>query len=362
MDKVENSDMWQFYSYHFSGGAKMLDSRVIPQANVLNDVIKVVEAVGQGAYTYQDLALAIGKHERQGRYYRLAAELIGMIKNDGTNHSKLTEKGTEFLSLGPNSRNLFLTNAVLSNKAILAVFDFILNNPRCSRLMIIDSLIQSNISPSVANRRISTIIRWLEDLGIIIETKQGINAIWQPTHDGFVEEIIEPEDDTISEPYTLVLKKLDEDWDGTITTGKNGSLIYEVSAEAREKAINNHQQLIKNMAKLLIAKDLIPKSNKNIDLYVNDSKEHIFEMKSCSSNNITRQIRRGISQLYEYRYQYKKPDAVLWLVLQTRPFGSNEWYIDYLTDDRKINVCWSNTKNSFECPRQCQSTLNQLLY
>ena len=58
-----------------------IPSSEIPQADKLEDIIKVAEAVKNGNKTYQDIAMYIGKVERQGRYYRLAAEILGIIEH-----------------------------------------------------------------------------------------------------------------------------------------------------------------------------------------------------------------------------------------------------------------------------------------
>ena len=56
-----------------------IPSSEIPQADLLQDVVRVVTAVHEGARTFQDIANYIGKVGRQGRYYRLAAEILGLI-------------------------------------------------------------------------------------------------------------------------------------------------------------------------------------------------------------------------------------------------------------------------------------------
>ena len=71
-----------------------IKSNNIPQADVLEDIIKTVIAVSKGAKTFQEIAKYIDKVERQGRYYRRAAEMLGFIKNTG-NTSYLTELGGE---------------------------------------------------------------------------------------------------------------------------------------------------------------------------------------------------------------------------------------------------------------------------
>ncbi|SDE13130.1 DUF7226 domain-containing protein [Sporomusa acidovorans] len=100
----------------------MLESREIPQANSLRDVITAVFAVANGAKTYQQIAQAIGKGERQGRYYRLAAEQIGLITPHNTNHSMVTPLGQEFISLSPEQREVLLAELILRNPPIKMIF------------------------------------------------------------------------------------------------------------------------------------------------------------------------------------------------------------------------------------------------
>ena len=67
----------------------------------------------------------------------------------------------------------------------------------------------------------------------------------------------------------------------------------------------------------------------------------IFEVKS-GGEGIAEQVRKGVSQLYEYRYRYAREmkrfkGARLCLVLPGVP--SIEWMPDYLCRDRGINLC-----------------------
>lgn len=57
-------------------------------------------------------------------------------------------------------------------------------------------------------------------------------------------------------------------------------------------------------------------------------------MKSTTDSNVKSQIRRGISQLYEYRYIENKPDASLVLVIENPLQADNNWLQDYMETDR----------------------------
>lgn len=90
-----------------------IPSSKIPQADMLDDVLSVADAVNKGARTFQDIAKHIHKVERQGRYYRLAAELLGLIKNSN-NNSELTDLGKIFVSSNISTQKEIAKNAVLN--------------------------------------------------------------------------------------------------------------------------------------------------------------------------------------------------------------------------------------------------------
>ena len=80
-----------------------IPSSKIPQADMLEDVLSVANAVDQGAKTFQDIAKYINKVERQGRYYRLAAEILGLVRNS-QNNSELTDLGKQFVKANSQKR------------------------------------------------------------------------------------------------------------------------------------------------------------------------------------------------------------------------------------------------------------------
>ncbi len=107
-----------------------------------------------------------------------------------------------------------------------------------------------------------------------------------------------------------------------------------------ERAVNAHIQLVNLVAQKIREKNGIPKSNQLIDLAVNFEKSYLFEMKSITADNARSQIRKGVSQLYEYRYLQNKPDANLVLVIEKLLNESLSWMCDYLENDRGIYLIW----------------------
>ncbi|PGS53856.1 hypothetical protein [Bacillus sp. AFS041924] len=127
----------------------------------------------------------------------------------------------------------------------------------------------------------------------------------------------------------------------------------------RERANNIHQLLVQTMAQVLNNNNLLPLENKFIDLYTNkDDLWYIFEMKSITVENESSQIRKAVSQLYEYRFLHQLREAMLCIVLSSPP--KEKWILDYLIEDRNINVCWWD-KDRFNYPERINSELKDLL-
>lgn len=350
--------------YSHGGDVMVLFSEDVPQADLLEDVINTVEAVAGGATSFQSIAAAIGKGDRQGRYYRLAAEQLGLIAHQGTNISSLTTRGREFLQLPEDARRVFLADLILKNESINAVFGYINSHPNCFKSDIVNFLISESIGAAIARRRSTTILNWLSSLGVIQKVDNRYNVVWRPAYDGQAIEEFETVDLGQATPYTTELRDAENIWDGTFAEDQAGTLIYQVDNAARQRANVVHQQLVRAMINVIRNRGYVPRFNRSIDLTVElPEGNYLFEMKSCNARNMTHQIRYGISQLYEYRYVHR--DSVieprLWLVLEQAPENDNQqWYIDYLINDRGISVCWLVEEGHFSCPESCREALQIL--
>jgi len=94
----------------------------------------------------------------------------------------------------------------------------------------------------------------------------------------------------------------------------------------------------------------IPRTNRYVDLSARiEDQDYLFEMKSTTETNLHHQARRGLSQLYEYRYIQNVPDAKLVLVLETALPSKMAWMADYITKDRNVLLVWDGN-NRFYCP------------
>ncbi len=162
---------------------------------------------------------------------------------------------------------------------------------------------------SMAPRRISTIISWLEELGIIqvnnsryILSNQTINQRLENIEFDNSDEPLLPNPNDLNE-YNTVHQR---------TASAREAIITYRDTAALERADNAHRRLVNLTSERIRNVGALPKFNQLIDLATHiDGNDFIFEMKSTTTNNEKSQIRAGLSQLYEYRYLQNKPAAKL---------------------------------------------------
>lgn len=324
-------------------------SEEIPQADNLIDVVRTVIAVSQGASTFQQIANSIGKVERQGRYYRKAAEIVGMIYTPNRNQSALTPLGQSFVQNNPTLTNPALFQGVLNSRIFQRVIPYFESkgNAGVSRLEF-ETFLRNTAdlgAETMAPRRISTVISWLVDLGIIalidsryVLSTQTINQRIQNIEFDNPDEPLLPNPNDLNE-YTTVQQRSSAAQD-TIVSFRNSA--------ALERADNAHRELVNLASERIRNAGALPKFNQLIDLatHINDT-DYIFEMKSTTANNEKSQIRAGLSQLYEYRYLQNKPQAKLVLVIEN-PLSTREiWRQDYLEQDRDVYLVWDGNNQLY---------------
>ena len=116
-------------------------------------------------------------------------------------------------------------------------------------------------------------------------------------------------------------------------TDKQTTQAY-INLVARERANQSHHLLERITADAARDLDYEPRYNDNIDLYFETPHGMVLaEMKSCDSKSVHSQVRKGVSQLYEYRYIYHDilgDDPALALIVETKPPRDKAWLIDYL--------------------------------
>lgn len=134
----------------------------------------------------------------------------------------------------------------------------------------------------------------------------------------------------------------------------------EVTRIKRQKSNLTHKILLSQLDEYLRSFGAKPMDNEHIDLYAeipNDG-SYLFEVKSVCPENLLSQTRKGLSQLYEYRFRYSediREDATLCLVYPKEP-NEIDWLQDYLCNDRKIAVAWFDGER-FCYPPSCSDQL-----
>jgi hypothetical protein len=308
--------------------------RDIPQANNLDVVIRSVDAIAKGARSDLDIAAFIGYKDRQGRYYRTATELLGFTERIASNNSQLTDRGRELVKANGNQRNALLADAILGCALVQQVIPF-LEAKRTSGFTKsdIDNFVKgiaAHTGPTMVPRRTSTLLSWLKGIGILNQ-KSGRYYLSQLPQNIPLIEFQDPSQPLLPREFTLqeyvdVRTKVSDD---------AGLVSYMVDKAKTERSMNAHRLLTNIVAERLRSIGCIPRSNSFVDLAaVIADTPYIFEMKSNNPSNTHHQIRRGLSQLYEYRYLQSAPTACLVLVLENPVPDEKYWLIDYLIEDR----------------------------
>jgi hypothetical protein len=204
---------------------------------------------------------------------------------------------------------------------------------------------------SMAPRRIASIVNWLSDLGFIRTVGDHLVLGRLPEAVPLVKYVAE------DEPLFPRRYELTEYEERSRRVRENrGFLNVLIDEAARERARSSHQTLIDLMAARLREYGTIPRSNRYIDLSANvDNTNHLFEMKSTTERNFTSQVRRGLSQLYEYRYIERLENTQLVLVLQNPLPSPLRWMDQYLDQDRHVLLVWDGNDRFFASERARQA-------
>jgi hypothetical protein len=312
----------------------------IPQADRLESVVMAIIAVGNGAKTDVEIIRDIPglTTDRQGRYYRNAAEILGFISNY-RNHASLTELGKEFMK-NPGMNNPLFISSVLNIEVIQRLLPFLeIHRSGASRSSIesyLNTIVDSSIGGSMIPRRTSTILSWLKALNVVSESNNVFSLQPYFTDDLPTLEVSDIEQPVLPTPGELLEYAVIEE-----RARKAAETIAYYKDQAKlERANNAHIRLVNLVAKRIVDSGSVPKSNQLIDLATTIDGDFLFEMKSITSDNTRSQVRKGVSQLQEYRYLQDKKDAKLILVIENQLDSKNSWLLDYLENDQKINLIW----------------------
>ena len=135
--------------------------KLIPQANDLDKVLRLIYLVSEGVVNAADVAANFGFAPRQSSYYREAAEALGFVSFNGREYA-LTDAGKLLVSLDTEKRNIFFAKAI-NEFALFKECMHVLRakgslNGRDIEVIIARS---SNLSGSTIPRRARSIESWL---------------------------------------------------------------------------------------------------------------------------------------------------------------------------------------------------------
>jgi hypothetical protein len=327
----------------------------IPQADSLEKVMLTVEAVSKGKNSFQDIATYLRVTDRQGRYYRRAAEILRFIASvPHKNVSTLTPLGQQLLRKTGSKKTQTIATQILHVPIIQSVVGMLASSggtatqPRLERSF---RKIVPNTTRKMADRRLMTILSWLEHSNSIKRIDHQVILKKLPASVDKIE-ISDPDVPVLPKPGDM---RLFEEVPRKI---KKASAIvkFEVDRVKIERANATHEKLRTILANRIKRYGPIPTYNRYIDLAVRmENKDFIIEVKSAG--NVRAQIRRGISQLYEYRYLQSLPNAMLVLLLEKPLIGENQWLLDYLVEDRGICVLWDAQDDELFTTDKCMEKL-----
>lgn len=234
----------------------------IPQADELSKVILTAEAIYNDCRTDTQIADYVGFTDRQGRYYRLAGELLGLISNLN-NNAELTQLGIDLVILDNDNRIKKIRKYLFRND----FFSYIINHIESLSSEIKLGVTRDELSlfmlesiegaESTICRRVNTVVNWLLSTNII---KLDIRDVSENESVFVYNEIFD--DDTEQETNDEITNETFLDLENS--SRLNQGSIYPVNYENEELDIKeSHIQVISFIRKNQQGKLLIPEFQRN---------------------------------------------------------------------------------------------------
>lgn len=289
----------------------------------------------------------------QGRYYRKAAEILGLINTPSRNYSILTPLGEELIKTGAVIKNPIFIQSVLNIRLFQRLIPFLELNAtdgvKRENITEFISRVSNLAGDSMAHRRLSSVVSWLDELNLI--ERRGNRFYFSPLT--VINNIDILDFTNIDEPILPRTNDLSEYQTVSERTSKASDTITILRDNATlDRAVNAHGRLVNLVAKKIRNSNHIPRHNQLIDLATRIADtDYIFEMKSLTPRNARSQVRKGLSQLYEYQYLQNLPDANLVLVVEKELPLTSAWMIDYLESSRQISLIWDGDDNLYGTER-----------
>ncbi|HQU09722.1 MAG TPA: hypothetical protein PLV25_07155, partial [Opitutales bacterium] len=153
----------------------MVTTADFPQADRLEQVGEVALAVSKKLHSDDEIEAYIGLDSgaRQGRYYRLAAEVLGLITNQ-QNYAVLTPLGEEFASLNSAAAKMdFLARCLVETPVFHQALHYIhQHNPSDNQLKLWFRTFYPG-AQSTADRRFHTFMSYIREAGLLKPSSIG---------------------------------------------------------------------------------------------------------------------------------------------------------------------------------------------
>lgn len=288
-----------------------------PQADHLDKVGEVACAVAESQTSDLDIENYIGLNSqgRQGRYYRHAAIVLGLIDNTG-NKATLTFKGNEFIKLKKQTDiEHYLALCLHDSPVFKTTFAFIADkSPTEAELK--DWFFKFYPGKKgTAVRRYTTLKNFITQSKVVSYTNDHYVISKFTGHINKTQKV------QIALPAQPVSKK------------ENRIITHEIESQLLERANLIHWKLINCVSESLRQIGLATKVFETVDLVAmkNERKTVFFEMKSINidQSNLISQMRKAISQLLEYRHFHGTKETQLCIV--TNYDIARSEYKDYMT-------------------------------
>lgn len=311
----------------------MISTSDFPQADFIEKVGQVANAVHDGCHTFMDIERYLGfdSEGRQGRYHRKAAIILGLIVS-AQNYSRLTPLGEEYISCTSDRERLaFLAQCMTKTPVFKSALRYIADtNPSQEQLKNWFEVFYPG-SIITARRRFTTFSNYLRSADLVMFDNDQFTL---DKFSGAARKETLPVGTGFNMPPPAA--------------GLGGIITAEIDATKRDRANHVHWKLVDAKARGLLDAGLSAKDNCNIDLFSDSGGEHIlYEMKSLTDDNIFSQIRKAVSQLYEYRYRFAPSTSRLCVITNKELVGDNSWIGDYLENDRNIAYEWTENFEDF---------------
>jgi len=151
----------------------------IPQADKIEKIIQFPLRIAEDYNTSEKMMGVFGFTNRQSSYYRHAAEILGLVRNDRYIY-KLTDRGEEYLRLPAEEKSSFVCKLLLEFPIINSIFLEVSSDPKkvITKQDIINLLKRrSDITGDTLFRRTRTITSWFKwirnNLGIVEVDAEG---------------------------------------------------------------------------------------------------------------------------------------------------------------------------------------------